>query len=189
MKVLVAYASKSGSTKGIAEFIGKKLRGLGLDAEVSDVSQVGDAGAYDAFVIGSAVFMWHWMKEARSFISKNRAVLSERPVWLFSSGPVGSKPTDEKGRDLLEVSGPSELEELKQMSNPRDHRVFFGALFPEQLTGTVGFLYNMARRSRTARESMPEGDFRDWKQIEAWASFIADTLVPAQRAATGRNQA
>jgi menaquinone-dependent protoporphyrinogen oxidase len=176
LKVLVAYASKYGATKGIAEFIGEKLRQGGLEADVQDASSVRNAENYDAFVIGSALYMFHWMKEARQFVSKNDSVLAGHPVWLFSSGPVGNNPKDAKGQDLLEVSGPKELDELERLTKAREHKVFFGALDGSKLTGTTGFFYRMARRSQTARESMPEGDFRDWKGIEAWAKNIAATL-------------
>jgi menaquinone-dependent protoporphyrinogen oxidase len=175
-KVLVAYATKYGSTKGIAEFMGEKLRQRGIEAEVLGVGVVKNAGAYDAFVIGSALYMLHWLKEAKQFVSKNSALLVSRPVWLFSSGPVGTRTKDATGRDLLEVSGPKELEELQALVKPRNHHVFFGALDGSRLTGTIGFAYRMARRSQAAREAMPEGDFRDWKEMEAWAYGIADAL-------------
>jgi menaquinone-dependent protoporphyrinogen oxidase len=77
---------------------------------------------------------------------------------------------------LLEVSGPKELDELRALVKPRDHRVFFGTLDSTRLTGTIGFAYKLARRSQAAREAMPEGDFRDWKEIEAWANSIAGEL-------------
>jgi len=178
MKVLVAYASKTGYTKGIAEFVGEKLRERGIQADAQEVEAVGNVGEYDAYVIGSAVYMFHWAKEAQQFVSRNRTVLASRPVWLFSSGPVGTKPTNAKGQDLLavEVSGPKEIEELRESIKPRDHRVFFGGIDGTRLTGTMGLAYRMVRRSQAARESMPEGDFRDWKEIEAWANSIADAL-------------
>jgi len=176
MKVLVAYASKYGSTKGIADFIGEKLRQQGMQVDVQEVRAIRNAADYDAFVIGSAVYMFHWLKEAKQFVSKNSALLASRPVWLFSSGPVGTRSKDAKGRDLLEVSGPKELDELRALVKPRDHRVFFGALDGTRLTGTIGFAYRLARRSQAAREEMPEGDFRDWKEIEAWAGSMVEAL-------------
>jgi len=178
MKILVAYASKTGYTKGISEFIGEKLRGRGIQANVQEVDAVRNVGEYDAYVIGSAVYMFHWDKAAKQFVSRNRAVLASRPVWLFSSGPVGTKTTNTKGQDLLEVSvsGPKEIEELRESIKPRDHRMFFGGLEGSRLTGTMGLAYRMVRKSQAARESMPEGDFRDWKEIEAWANSIADAL-------------
>ena len=178
MKVLVAYASKHGATKGIADFIGERLRQGGIQVDVFDVDQVKSAGDYDAFVIGSALYMFHWQKEATKFVSRNKSILSTRPVWLFSSGPVGTQPKDAKGRDLLEneVSGPKELDELRAQVNPRDHRIFFGALEGARLKGTVGFWYKVAMKSKSAREAMPEGDFRDWKLIEAWTEGIAVAL-------------
>jgi menaquinone-dependent protoporphyrinogen oxidase len=176
MKVLVVYASKYGSTKGIAEFIGEKLRHRGMEADVMEVGTLRNAEQYQAFVIGSALYMYHWLKEAKQFISRNRAMLATRPVWLFSSGPVGTQTKDDKGHDLLEVSGPKELDELRALVKPRDHRVFFGALDSARVTGTMGCAYKLVRRSAAAREAMPEGDFRDWKNIEAWTTSIAQAL-------------
>ena len=178
MRVLVAYASKSGGTKGIAEFIGERLRGQGLQADVQDAGSIQDAGGYDAYVVGSAVYMFHWMKGAKQFLSHNKKALAGKPVWLFSSGPVGTDRTNAKGQDLLDVSvsGPKELEELQEATSFRDHKVFFGALDASKLTGVTGMMYRMARRSEEARKSMPEGDFRDWKEIETWANDIATAL-------------
>jgi len=185
MKVLVAYASKAGSTKGIAEFIGEKLRARGVPAEVYDVGAVHRPEDYDAFVVGSGVYMFHWIKEAKHFIIKNRAILERRPVWLFSSGPVGLQKTNSKGQDLTDVSvsGPKEIDELSEAAKPRDHRVFFGALDGDKLGGAMGLTYRFMRRSKAVRDSMPDGDYRDWKEIETWADGIADALsVPSATA-------
>ncbi|HEX4921821.1 MAG TPA: flavodoxin domain-containing protein [Candidatus Bathyarchaeia archaeon] len=168
-RVLVAYASKYGSTKGIAEFIGEKLGKRGMGADVRDVSTVMVLGEYDAFVIGSAVFMGHWMKEAKQFVSQNRSFLSTRPVWIFSSGPTGTSETDKKGRNLRKVSGPTEIGELRESLNPRDHHVFFGAFHPDQMKGAMGFFGRMAPKE-------DQGDFRNWTEIEAWTNSIADSL-------------
>lgn len=171
MKVLVAYASKAGSTKGIAEFIGEKLREHGLEAEVQPAESVEDLAPYDAFVVGSALYQFHWMKEAKQFVSRNSSDLAKRPVWLFSSGPTGTKTTDSKGRDLRETSGPKEIEELRETTDARDHRVFFGAIFPDRLKGTVGWFAKWIPKEDV-------GDFRNWKEIETWVEGIAQELHP-----------
>jgi menaquinone-dependent protoporphyrinogen oxidase len=188
MKVLVAYASKAGSTKGIAEFIGEKLRERGVVVDVQEVSSVHGAEGYDAFVIGSAVYMFHWTKEAKQFVLRNKTLLASRPVWLFSSGPVGLQETDSKGRNLRDVtvSGPKEADELMEAARARDHRVFFGALYGNKLGGATGFIFKLIRRNKATRESMPDGDFRDWNEIEAWTNNIAGALSGST--ATGSTQ-
>jgi len=176
MKVLVTYATKYGATKGIAEFIAEKLHDRGLEVVAQEVRTVDNLGDYDAYVIGSALYMFHWLKEAKQFVSRNKEVLVSRPVWLFSSGPVGKELKDPKGRDLKEVSGPKELDELRDMVKARGHAVFFGALYASRLTGLTGLGFRMATMSKSARESMPEGDFRNWEEIGAWAAEIANSL-------------
>ena len=172
MSILVAYASKHGATEGIAERIAARLKAAGCQAEVQPVQAASDLTGYDAFIIGSALYMFHWMKAASKFVRHNRAVLASRPVWLFSSGPVGTETTDDEGRDLRAVSGPKELSEIVQALNSRDHRVFFGAVDHSKLgRGLV---------ERMSAKWLPEGDFRDWQEIDAWAAAIADELAPAQ---------
>ena len=176
MKVLVVYASKYGSTKEISEFISEKLRQRGLLSEVQPVEAVHNPGDYDAFVIGSAVYMMHWLKEATEFVLRNRVVLASQSVWLFSSGPLGTETKDAQGRDLCVVSEPKEIAEFREVINPRDHRVFFGALDGSKLS----LAHQMIRKLPAARAILPEGDFRNWTDIEAWTVGIAIELGALQ---------
>ena len=82
MNVLVVYASRHGSTAGIAERIAAGLRDAGLAAEARPVAQVDDVDGHNAFVVGSAAYMFHWLKDATRFVKRHRAVLAKRPVWL-----------------------------------------------------------------------------------------------------------
>jgi menaquinone-dependent protoporphyrinogen oxidase len=86
-QVLVAYATKYGATGEIAEKIGQVLRQAGLDADVLPVEQVSDLTPYKGVVLGSAVYIGRWRKEAVKFLRTNEKMLAERLVWLFSSGP------------------------------------------------------------------------------------------------------
>jgi len=180
MKVLVAYASRHGATRGIAERIAQRLEYRGLDAVLQPVASAAAAAEYDAFVVGGAAYMTHWMEEATRFVRQNVAVLASHPVWLFSSGPVGTETVDPKGRDVLEASVPMEFAEFAAAIKPVDQRVFFGAYDPD--AKPVGFLEALgARFTRlpAIREALPAGDFRDWPQIEAWADGIARQLQAA----------
>jgi len=162
MTVLVTYATKHGSTRGIAEAIGTTLADRGIPTEALPVDGVADAGRYDAVVLGSAVYMGRWLKEATEFARRHREQLTQRPLWLFSSGPLGTQVVDDEEQ-------PKELAELRQTLGPRDHRLFFGALTRDAL----GFGERMVVKAVKA----PEGDFRDWDEIRAWAATIADELA------------
>ncbi|MFZ0770374.1 MAG: flavodoxin domain-containing protein [Candidatus Sulfotelmatobacter sp.] len=174
MRVLVVHASAYGATEGIAERIGATLRQHGLVVTVRPVQDAGDPADYDACVIGSAAYYFHWMKKATNFLRRNRAVLAERPVWLFSSGPLGTESKDAQGRDLLTVTEPKEIAEFREAIHPRDHRVFFGALDRNKL----GFTHRLLLKLPVNRDNaiFPLGDFRDWNDIAAWASNIALAL-------------
>jgi menaquinone-dependent protoporphyrinogen oxidase len=177
--VLVAYATKHGSTRDIAESIAETLRRRGARADVREVGKIQNLTGYDACVIGSAVYFGFWRKEAVRFVRDNSAALAGRPVWLFSSGPVGTKTTDPQGRDLLEVAEPKVINEFRAAIAPRDHRVFFGALD----LGKLGFAERMLTKMPASKELFAEGDFRDQAAIRAWATGIAEELGVAQPAA------
>jgi len=177
MHVLVAYASRHGATQGIAERIAATLRSSGLEAEAFTVKSARDLDDYDAFVIGSAAYMFHWLGDAASFVRRNRNALAGKPVWLFSSGPLGTDPLDAEGRDQKVVTVPKEIPELREAIGARDHRVFFGAYHRD--VKPIGFAERFMRLMPAAKDSIPEGDFRDWPEIEAWAAEIARELRPA----------
>lgn len=179
MRVLVTYASRHGATKGIAERIAEQLRIAGLNVDALPATSSIKLAGYDAFVIGSAAYMGHWMKEARDLVRRNGAVLAQKPVWLFSSGPVGSEAVDAKGRDQKVAAVPTEIAEIRSTINARDHRVFFGAY--ERDRKPIGFAERLAAPFLSAlpaaREALPVGDFRDWPEIDGWAAEIARDLT------------
>jgi menaquinone-dependent protoporphyrinogen oxidase len=161
MKVLVTYASKHGSTEQIARCIAERLLERSVDAEARPIAEVHDLGNAEGVVLGSAVYMGSWMKEASEFAERYRDTLARVPVWLFSSGPTG-RPQPNKDWT------PKQIPELVDEIASRGHRVFSGALDTKQL----GFLERRAVRMVKA----PEGDFRDWDEIRAFADEIVDTV-------------
>jgi menaquinone-dependent protoporphyrinogen oxidase len=174
MRVLVAYASRHGSTAEIAQRISAGLNAAGLSAEAVPVAEVTDVAAYDAYVIGSAAYMFHWLREATRFVKHHARVLADRPVWLFSSGPLGTDRIDEEGHDILEATRPREFDELDASLHPRGMRVFFGAWDPE--APPVGFTERVIRHL-PAYDETPVGDFRDWPAIGAWAAPLPEELL------------
>jgi menaquinone-dependent protoporphyrinogen oxidase len=121
--------------------------------------------------------MFHWLKDATTFVKCNRALLAERPTWLFSSGPVGADTVDKQGRDVLETTVPKEFPELREAIHPRGEKVFFGAVDPADKP--VGFAERIVSLMPAGKDALPKGDFRDWPTIDAWADQIAhDLAVP-----------
>lgn len=176
MRVLVAYASRHGATRGIAERVAATLEHGGLEVTLKPADEVYDAGTYDAFVIGGAAYVFHWMKEATAFVERHRPLLASRPVWLFSSGPLGTSEVDAQGRDARESSTPREFADLAAEIHPREARVFFGAYDPT--AKPIGLAERVTRMMPAARDALPAGDYRDWQEIEAWAGGIARELLP-----------
>lgn len=178
MKVLVAYATRHGATAGIAERVAAALTDAGLPAEARPVQEVRDVEPYDAVVLGGAAYMFHWLKPAVTFARRHRKQLAARPVWLFSSGPLGSDLVDKEGRNVLETTRPKEFDELETLLRPRGEQVFFGAFDPD--AAPVGLAERFVHHMPAARQALPAGDFRDWPAIEAWAAQIAAELKAAE---------
>lgn len=175
MKILVAYATKHGATRGIAERIAAILERRGLDVTLRPVTEPSDVGAFDAYVIGSAAYMFHWLGEATAFVRHHRSLLGTCPVWLFSSGPLGTDEVDAQGTDVRAAAEPKEFAEFREAIRPRELRVLFGAYDPE--APPAGLMERLTRMMPASREALPAGDFRDWTEIETWAESIADEVA------------
>jgi menaquinone-dependent protoporphyrinogen oxidase len=160
MRVLVTAATKYGATGEIARAIGDVLTGRGLEARVIPPEEVGRIEDYDAVVFGSAVYAGHWLKPAKELVDRSSGALAGRPVWLFSSGPIGDPPKPEED--------PVDIADLMEATKARGHRVFAGKLVKKQLS--------FGEKAIVLALRAPEGDFRDWGAIRAWAEEIARDL-------------
>jgi menaquinone-dependent protoporphyrinogen oxidase len=171
MKVLLASASRHGSTHEVRDRIGAAMTAAVPTIEVStadldnldDQAGFSDLSMYDAFVLGSGVYYGRWLDSARDFIRRTGQALSNKPVWLFSVGPLGDppKPTPEHAVDVSE---------LVEQTNARDHALFCGVMNRAQL----GF----AERAMMVAFRTPDGDFRDLAAIDDWARKVATSLAP-----------
>ena len=165
VRILVSTASKHGSTAEIAVRIAEALRaGLPGDAviDVLPAAEAGDVAAYDALVVGSAVYLGQWLEEARHLVERI-AAQPQRPVWLFSSGPIGDPPQPDE--DPVEVS------DIGTATHAREHRVFAGRLDRHRL--------RFAEKAMVLALRVADGDFRDWDAIDAWTAQIAGELSRA----------
>jgi menaquinone-dependent protoporphyrinogen oxidase len=166
MKILVSAATKHGGTTEIAQAISQALTDAGLEVVVRPPDQVATVEPFDAVVLGSAVYAGHWLQSARELVDRDRQALAARPVWLFSSGPVGDPPKPEED--------PADIPELREKTGAREHRVFAGRIERSRL----GF----AERAIVAALHVPDGDFRPWEAIRTWADGIAAALSQASPA-------
>lgn len=165
MRVLVVAASRHGSTLELAQAMGQALRSHGVTAEVLGVDEVPAEGSgavegFDGVVLGSALYLRRWLEPATRFAAERSSALRGRPVWLFSSGPVG---------DPAMHQGPQELAELQQLTGAREHRVFPGRLDENELDAP----------EREVVESLGAsgGDYRDWAAVRVWAARLAEVLT------------
>lgn len=164
MTVLVAYASKRGSTAEIAETVAATLRREGLGVCLERVEDVESLEPYDALVIGSAVYMKRWRGDARHFVKKHRKALRQIPFWVFSSGPVGDPSNDQTEW----TEAPKIVARVEELGC-RDHVVFGGRLPADPR--------NFMERAMVEGTPREYRDRRDWTQIRAWAHQIATQLV------------
>ena len=158
-KVLVTYASKYGSTGGVADAIGKELCAKGVNADVVMIKNANNIGSYQGVVIGSAIYMGKWMSEAIDFVNKNQDILRHMPVAYFLVCMTLSQPTEEKRAQVLAYM--DHILKTVPKIKPVGIGTFAGALDYNNLS----WLNKKILRSK----GTPEGDFRDWNAIRSWA--------------------
>jgi menaquinone-dependent protoporphyrinogen oxidase len=161
MEILVVVASRHGSTREIADAMAARLEAHGHAVTVADAEDAPDATVADAVIVGSAIYAGSWREEARAWVADQADVLRSRPVWLFSSGPLGDPPAPTRAEPL-------QLEELTRLTGAEGHVVFAGALERDHL--------HFGERMVVRMVGAPYGDFRDWAAVDAWVDGITDAL-------------
>ena len=158
-RVLVAYASKYGSTGGVADAIGKELCSKDMAADVVLIKNANNISSYQGVIIGSAIYMGKWMPEAVDFVKKNKDTLCNVPVAYFLVCMTLSQPTGKNRAEVLSYMDPilKAVPEIK----PVGIGTFAGAMDYNNLS--------WINKKILKSKGTPEGDFRDWNAIRAWA--------------------
>jgi menaquinone-dependent protoporphyrinogen oxidase len=160
MVVEVIYATKYGSTAEVAAALAEEL-GHQHEASARDAAEVTGIEGADAVVLGSAIYAGHWLDPARKLVHERAQELAGRPTWLFSVGPIGDPPKPDQ-------AGPDGIEDMIESTRARGHELFAGRLDYSKL--------RRLERMMVKALHAPEGDFRDWDAIRAWARSIAAEL-------------
>jgi menaquinone-dependent protoporphyrinogen oxidase len=165
MTVLVTAASKHGATREIAKEIARVLDEHAVANEYLDIDDVTDLSSYEAYVVGSGIYLGNWLKDARRFLDTHAAELVQRPTWLFASGSIVGEPPIADDPDALRAGL---VERLVETTHAREHKLFDGKLD----TSKLGLLERAAVRGAHASD----GDYHDWDEINRWAEEIAGQL-------------
>ncbi len=172
IKVLVSYASRYGSTQEVAEAIAAELRESNLEADLKPMRKVEDIEEYTAVVLGAPIYMLHLHKDARTFLSRHREALTERPVAIFALGPFHDEEKEWKEvREQLD----KELAKFPWLK-PIDAEIFGGKFDPAKLRFPDSLI---ARLPASPLHKMPAIDVRSWTAIRAWANKLAVQFQPA----------
>lgn len=170
--ILVAYATRYGSTQEVAEAVAETLRESGLTVDLLPMRQVRALEGYSAVVLGAALYMYRWHKDARRFLSRHRKALAQRPVAVFALGPV-HEPHDEKEWQDSQIQLDKQLAKFPWFE-PVSVELFGGKFDPAKLAFPINKLAG----------NEPPSDARDWDAIRAWARGLAATLGAESPAAS-----
>ena len=167
-KVLVTYASRTGSTSGVAEAIGRKLSENYLDVDVVEMKNVVNLESYSAVIAGSAIQGGEWLPEANEFMQKNVQSLQQKPFAAFLVCMTLAMKQGEKYRPHVA----NMLSPIRSLVQPISTGLFAGSLQLDRLT--------LANRVKFGISILlgiwKKGDHRDWKAIDAWAEELGGLL-------------
>jgi menaquinone-dependent protoporphyrinogen oxidase len=169
-RTLVAYASRCGSTGGVAEAIGKTLCNGQATVDVRLIEHVQDIHHYGAIVIGSAIRAGKWLPEATAFVQENRERLIRVPVAYFLTCLALFKGNEQNRKKALAYMEPvrDRVPEIKPVS--------VGAFAGVLDYGKLNFAMRVVMKRKMKSRGVPEGDFRNWKAIKAWAKDLQNPL-------------
>ena len=167
MKVLVAYATRTGSTEGVARAVAETLEGGGFEVDLRPVADVGGLSPYAAVVLGSAIRAGRPLSEAVRFARSNRAELAGLPAAVFGVCMTMKEDTEGNRAKLDKWLRP-----LKEAVGPTTVGLFAGEMDTKKLGCLLGPLFAVACLVVRAKQ----GDYRDWNKIRAWAEGLAGKL-------------
>jgi menaquinone-dependent protoporphyrinogen oxidase len=159
--ILVAYATKKGSTREVAEAVAETLAGHGLEVETHAAAEVHTLAGFDGVVLGGALYTGRLHADARAFLRDHREALAALPFAVFAMGPrtlTGKEVTS--SRKQLDAA----LAKVPEV-RPLAVAIFGGVLDPAE--------------HRFPFSRMAASDARDWDAIEAWADEVAAALSAA----------
>lgn len=160
-KVLVAYASRTGYTAGVAERIASTLVAGGLVVDVLPVREVRDASAYQAYVVGSAIQGSAWLPEAIQFLRKNQTVLTQRPVVIFQVCMTLAMRDGDRFQSYVSTF----MNPVRVLIHPIAEASFAGGLDIQKVPSLAD---RIKFKLSVIMGVWREGDHRDWKAIDAW---------------------
>jgi menaquinone-dependent protoporphyrinogen oxidase len=171
--VLVAYATKYGSTREVAERVAAGLQAKGLTAEVKAASEVTSLGSYGAVVLGAPLYIGSLLKDATAFLDRNHAALADMPVALFVLGPMRASDDMSGPREQVDAA----LAKVPWLS-PVSSVVFVGAYDPAKLKMADKLIAVLPASPLHGVEATDE---RDWPAIDAWIGSLPDAFAAAGR--------
>jgi len=167
-EVLVAYGTRYGSTKEVAETVAATLKEQGLEVEVKPAREVRSLDGYGAVVLGTPLSMGALHKDVRALLERNKAALARTPFALFALGPIKADDGVDASREQLFTA----LTKLT-LPTPVATAVFVGAYDPARL----GFKDKMiAALPASPLHGEPPHDERDWEAIRAWTRALPAEL-------------
>jgi menaquinone-dependent protoporphyrinogen oxidase len=166
-RFLVAYATRHGATVEVAEAIAETLHSGGAEAEVLPAADATDLTPYDAVILGSPIYSSEWLPAAREFVAAHRATLSEMPTACFV---LAIRLHDDS--EVIRETIAGYLTPERVTMQPVSIGYFAGALDLSKLSAIT--------RLQVQTKNLPEGDFRDWEAIRAWAASLPGLLFPTE---------
>ena len=168
--ILIAYATRSGSTKEVAETINATLRDAGLWPDLLPMSEVDTLQGRTAVILGAPLYIGRFPSEFHAFMARFRTPLSVLRPWTFVLGPTRNQPAD---FDAARKQAAQQLRRYPWLK-PADLQIFGG----RWSTATLPFPFSFLTRL-PAMKNVPASDIRDWPAIRNWTLAIADQLKPA----------
>src|SRR5512146_423742 len=169
-KILVTYASRTGSTAEVAEAIARTLTESGAQVDVLPMQAVKDLTPYQAIVAGSAIRKSKWLPEAVQFIRAHQSALLHKSFAMFTVCITLAMKNGEEYRPAVQ----GWVAPIRSLVRPLSEGLFAGKLDFDKLPFNWDtFLFRIS----VAMGVFPRGDHRDWKAIGAWAESLKPMLI------------
>jgi len=171
-KILIAYASRGGSTASIAHAIAETLIECGIMVDVYPMQDIHDISPYSAVIAGSAIQKSRWLPEAMHFMKQYQTELAQKPFATFLVC-LALAVKDQQRQIQAQKQASNWLQPIRDLVNPLSEGMFAGVLDLSK----IPIVYRILFRVVIALGFFAEGDYRDWDAIRQWATTLSEKLL------------
>ena len=194
-KILVTYATNSGSTAEVAKAVMEEIEKSGVQVDILPIAEVRELTSYSSVILGAPMILG-WHRSALAFLHRNKAALAKMPLAVFVTcmSLTSTGETNVRGVPVtVDENLPKPPQNADRLTFKERYSLVSNYLRPilnacPRQPVSIGIFAGQLNFSNMKWWAMifvililqaKAGDKRNWQAIRSWAGSLPALLIPA----------